>query len=267
MSGMYKLCLVNQKGGVGKTTSSVQIAAGLAESGLRVLACDMDAQANFTKTMRGDDGVAERDGDPTMFDVLAGTADAAGAIIEIERGGLLPASTLHKKLSLIDAVIGDRPDKLFRLSEALEAVDEKYDVAVIDTPPSRDTLMNNALTAADSIIIPTEAGEYSLDGIADLSESIVQVRKYTNPNLKILGVLVTKYQGRTNVESASKADALEIAEQLGTRLFETPIRSTVKIGETQKLKTDIFAYAPSSGVAGDYMDLCREIIKEVRCGR
>ena len=135
----------------------------------------------------------------------------------------------NKRLSIIDSAIGDQPNKLFLLREALHEVAGEYDYCVIDTPPARNTLSYNALTAADGVVIPAEAAEYSLGGIADLAESIEMTRKYTNPELAIIGVLMTQHRA-------------------------------VAIAESQAEYTDIFDYAPSSGVASDYMSLVEEVI-------
>lgn len=263
---MYVLAVINQKGGVGKTTTAVQLAAGLGMRGYRVLACDMDAQANLTGTLLGD-GLLPA-GRPTTYEVLVGEAAPEDAIVRASRCDLMPASqaVTDKRLAVIDAAIGNQPNKLYRMREALSRVKGSYDFAVLDTPPARDTLAYNALTAADGIVIPSEAGEYSLDGIADLADSIAQTRRYTNPALKILGLVITRQRADTCLGKGMAKGAAEIAESLSTRVFPRPIRQTVKVGESQAVHTDIFDYAPGSGVAEDYAALIDEVLEEVEHG-
>lgn len=255
---MRTIAVVNQKGGAGKTTTSVQLAAGLAERGWRVVACDMDAQANLTGTLMGE--AEQPKYAPTMYELLTGEASVDEVMVACRRCDLIPASRHNKRLSIIDAAIGDMPNKLYHLREALLAVAGRYDFAVIDTPPARDTLAYNALTAADGAVIPAEAAEYSLDGIADLADSIEMTRRYTNPDLAIIGILMTQHRGQTRVARGMAANASEMASALGTRVFPKPIREAAAIVESQARYTDIFDYAPESGVAGDYRSFVDEVV-------
>lgn len=255
---MYTIAVVNQKGGAGKTTTSIQLVAGLHEKGYNVVACDMDAQANLTATLLGDQ-VQEKYA-PTMYEVLTGEASAKDVIVHCSRCDLIPAARYNKRLAVIDAAIGNQPNKLFHLCEALEEIADDYDFAIIDTPPARDTLAYNALTAANGVVIPAEAAEYSLDGIGDLADSIKMTRKYTNPDLKILGVLMTQHRAQTRVAKGMTKSAREIAEAIGTAVFKKPIREAVAIVESQAQYTDIFDYAPDSGVAKDYMALVDDVL-------
>lgn len=260
---MKKLAVVNQKGGVGKTTTAVQTASYLAKTGNRVLSVDLDAQANLTSTMFG--GSERDETKPTVYDVLVGKARISEAIAEVDNGWLLPAASdiacSDKRLAAIDAEIGNKPNRYYLLKEALEAVDDLFDYVVMDTPPAADTCSYNALTAADRAIIVTEASEYSLRAINDLSESIGQIRKYTNPGLEIAGVLVTKCEGQTILARAMCKGAAEIAEALGTTTFQSRIRKAVAIGESQAQEQSIFDYAPESDVAKDYQKFIEELTK------
>ena len=138
---------------------------------------------------------------------------------------------------------------------------------MIDTPPARDTLAYNALAAATGIVIPTIAGEYSLDGIADLADSIEKTRRYNESGLSILGVLITQHRANTKLAQGMAEGAAAMAADLGTRVFPRAIREAVAIGESQACYTDIFDYAPASGVAGDYRAMVDEILEEVADGR
>lgn len=266
---MKTIAIVNQKGGVGKTTTAVQLASGLSIRGFRVLGVDVDAQANFTATMFG--GRERDEAAPTVYDVLIGEASAKDAVADVFRGQLLPSAAdvacTDKRLARIDAAVGDKPNKLYLLREALEGLSSSIDYAVIDTPPARDTCSYNALTAADWALIVTEAGEYSVKGIADLAESIRQIKKYTNPSLEIAGVLVTKFEAQTLLGKGMSKGAAEIAEALGTRVFNARIRKAVAIGESQSVEADIFDYAPDSGVAKDYGAFVGELLEVIGDGR
>lgn len=255
---MYTIAVVNQKGGAGKTTTSIQLVAGLQEAGYRVIACDMDAQANLTGTLLGDQDQEKYA--PTMYELLVGEAPVKDVIVHCSRCDLIPASRYNKRLSVIDAAIGNQPNKLFHLRESLAEIKDDYDFAVIDTPPARDTLAYNALTAADGVVIPAEAAEYSLEGIGDLADSIKMTRKYTNPDLKIIGVLMTQHRAQTRVAKGMTKSAQEIAGALGTIVFKKPIREAVAIVESQARYTDIFDYAPESGVAKDYKALVDDVL-------
>lgn len=266
---MRTIAIVNQKGGVGKTTTAVQLAAWLDLSGHRVLSVDLDAQGNMTQTMYGD---AARQGDePTAYDALTGASSVRDAIAHVCHGDLLPASAdadcTDKRLAHIDAAIGNMPNRYYLLREALEEVGSDYDFCVVDTPPARDTCSYNALTACDAALIVTEAGEYAVKGIGDLSESIRQIRKYTNPSIEVAGVLVTKYEGQTLLARGMRRGAEQIAAALGTRVLKTRIRKAVAIGESQAERMSIFDYAPDSGVAKDYEKAINELLEVTDHGR
>ena len=263
---MYITAVVNQKGGVGKTTTAIQLAAGLADRGFRVLAVDMDPQANLTSTLvpRGAAGAGAK----TVYEVLAEGVPASEAVVAVagDRAGsidVLPASLAHKNLSVIDAAIGNNPDRYHRLSAALAALEGLYDYVVVDTPPARDTLSYNALTAADGVLIPTEPSLYSADGIGPLYESIAQTQRYTNPGLAIVGLLMTNFEHGTKVARAMRSSIARIAEQLGCRAFETPISHTTDIRKSQAAHTDIFTFKPTSHAARDYDAFCTEFLQAV----
>lgn len=244
--------IINQKGGVGKSTTAAQLASGLFLKGYRTLSIDLDAQGNLTYTAG-----AKTDG-ATALGVLTGEVKTADAIQQTQTGDIIPA---NKALTGADAFIADT-GKEYRLKEALESVSGSYDYCIIDTPPALGILTINALTACDSVIIPAQADIYSLQGIEQLAETIKPVKKYCNPALAIEGILLTRYSPRS-ILSRDIADlAGQLAEKLGTKLFTATIREAVAVKEAQINQQSLFTYAPKAKVTDDYRAFVDEIIGE-----
>lgn len=245
------IAVINQKGGVGKSTTVEALVAGLSLKGYKCLAIDLDAQGNLTYT------AGAKTGGVTSLGLLTGEAQAVDAIQHIK-----PASKRGKNISWdiiasskalagADAFVNET-GKEYRLKEALESVKQKYDYIVIDTPPALGILTVNALTACDEVIIPAQADIYSLQGIEQLNETIKPVKKYTNPSLQIAGILLTRYNPRS-VLSREVADlTAQLAKKLHTKLYKTTIREAIAIKEAQISQQDIFTYAPKAKVAEDY---------------
>lgn len=245
------MAIINQKGGVGKSTSALSIGVGLKIKKKRVLFIDIDAQGNLSDTMRAD-------GKISSLDIMLGNSDIMDAIQQMPNGDIIPASPELSKADLVMTSTG----REYRLKKALEPVKKDYDYIIIDTPPALGGLTVNALTAATEVLIPTQADFYSLGGITQLKETIETVREYCNPNLNVMGILVTRYSSRT-VISRDLIDVIQnMAEQLGTKLYKTMIRDSVAIRESQAERKDIFSYAPKSNAALDYAALVKEILKE-----
>lgn len=244
--------VINQKGGVGKSTTAAALGAGLSLRGYRVLHIDLDAQGNLTFCMGA--GAAAL----SSLEVLTGTATAQEAIRHTAQGDIIPASPA---LAGADALI-TATGKEYRLREALEPLHDLYDYIVIDTPPALGILTVNALTACTGAIIPSQADVFSLQGIAMLGQTISTVRKYCNRDLKVKGIVLTRYNSRA-VLSRDMADLIDqTAQQLQTRLYHTKIRECTALKEAQAVQDNIFAYAPKSNAAADYRDLVAEIIEE-----
>lgn len=244
--------VINQKGGVGKSTTAAALGAGLTLRGYRVLHIDLDAQGNLTFCMGA--GAAAL----SSLEVLTGTATAQEAIRHTAQGDIIPASPA---LAGADALI-TATGKEYRLREALEPLHDLYDYIVIDTPPALGILTVNALTACTGAIIPSQADVFSLQGIAMLGQTISTVRKYCNRDLKVKGIVLTRYNSRA-VLSRDMADLIDqTAQQLQTRLYHTKIRECTALKEAQAVQDNIFAYAPKSNAAADYRDLVAEIIEE-----
>lgn len=242
--------IINQKGGVGKSTTSQSLAAGLSLKGYKVLLIDMDSQGNLSFSVG-----ADKEGVSTL-EVLKRQASAEEAIQHIGALDIIPASISLAGADMQLTEMG----KEYRLKEAIEPLKEKYDYIIIDTPPALGILTINALTASDSVIIPAQADIYSIDAIGQLYGTIRAVKQYTNKELTITGILLTRFSDRT-VLSRDLANMIQnTAEQLGTRLFNSTIREAIGIKEAQASKADIFTYAPKSKVAADYMGFVEEFL-------
>lgn len=246
------LAIINQKGGVGKSTTAEALAAGLTLKGYSVLSIDLDAQGNMSYTAG-----AKTDG-ATALGVLTGEIPARDAIQHTESGDIIPAS---KALAGADAFITDT-GKEYRLREALEPIRGEYDFIIVDTPPALGILTINALTACDSVIIPAQADIYSLQGIEQLAETIKPVKKYTNPDLTIEGILLTRYSSRSVLSREVAELAEQLAAKLGTKLFKTTIREAIAVKEAQISQRSLYSYAPKAKVTEDYSRFTAEIIGE-----
>lgn len=247
---MKTIAIINQKGGVGKSTTAEALAAGLKRLGFKTLAVDLDAQCNLTRT-------AAAGNDVTILDVLRGNVPAGEAVQETALADVIAGDISINKLEQEVESTG----KEYRLKEALDTLSGAYDYAIVDTPPALSFLTINALTASDIVVIPAEADIYALEGIISLAGTISAVKKYTNPNLNIAGILLTKYSGRTILTKDLTSVAENIAAQLGTKVFNSKIRQSITIREAQAMKQSIFAYAPKSKVAADYSAFIDEMIK------
>lgn len=254
---MEVIAIVNRRGGVGKTATAHALGAGLRRKGYKVLLIDLDSQTNLTFDAGAEAGAFN------SMDVLTGRAGAAQAIIKTPQGDIIPASP---DLAGADVIITET-GKEYRIKEALEPLHSHYDFAIIDTPPALGTITTNALTAAQAAIIPAQAEVHSLQGIGLLNETITAVKKYTNPGLKIDGILLTRYNGRAVISKDMRDNLEAMAAALQTRLYTTPIRECVSIKEAQAQQKDIFTYAPRSNAAKDYGAFIEEFLKDRKDGK
>lgn len=246
---MKTIAIANRKGGVGKSTTAAALIAGLTLRGYRVLGVDLDAQRNLSSTTKGR-------GDKTILGALTGEITAKEAIKTTETGDIIPAS---KALSGADMVITET-GKEYKLKEALEPLQSHYDYCILDCPPALGILTINALVAANGVIIPAGADLYSLEGIEDLYESILPVRKYCNPQLAIIGILLTRYNARSVLSKDATELARKMADKLGTTLFNTTIREGVAVKEAQIKQDNLFTYAPKANVTKDYSAFIDEFL-------
>lgn len=246
------IAVINQKGGVGKSSTALALAAGLRLKKRKVLSVDLDAQGNLSYTLDSD---PKR---PSVYEVLNQAVAAAEAVQSGPQGDFLASSPALAGADTILTATG----KEYRMREALAPIRDRYDYIVLDTPPALGILTINALTAADAAIVPAQADIYSLAGIGQLHQTIETVRQYCNPALTIMGIVLTRYNPRSVLSRDLTSLIQQTAEQLGTKVFKAPIREAVAVREAQAKRQSLFDYAPKSPVAGDYLALVREVLKD-----
>lgn len=253
---MQVIAVATQKGGEGKTTTSSALVSGLALKGYRVLAIDLDAQSNLTNI------VGCESGEKSTLGLLTKEYSVEEAVRKTYFGDIVTGS---KALASIDAILQNELGKAHRLKKVLEPVRDSYDFVIIDCPPALGTLTANALTAADYVIIPTQADISSLQGISQLWDTIQEAREYTNNKLEVAGILLTRYSDRTTLNREIERQLKEeVAPLMNTVLFKSHIREAVAIREAKYMQKSIFTYAPKSKVANDYMYFIDELLLRLK---
>ena len=249
---MEVIAIVNRKGGVGKTTTALALAAGLAKRGKRVLAIDLDSQGNFSQTAQTEIDVVG------IYDVLRRKESIMDAIqIRPDSFDLICADAGLSEADITIIELG----KELRLKEALEDLKTEYDYVILDTPPAAGILVINALTAADSVIIIAQADTYSAAGLMRVYEVIQLIRKYSNHELTIGGILLTRYSPRTNFSRFVADEFEKLAEKMKTKVFKTMIRENIAIKESQGAKQSIFDYDAHCNGAQDYDSVINELLE------
>lgn len=252
---MKTVTFSNQKGGVGKSTTAAALAAGLVHRGHRVLCVDLDPQCNLTIAS----GVDVMGDGAVLHDVFKGSAAAKDAITpsplyDVMRGGLALAAA---------DMDFTQTGREYMLREALEDVAGEYDFAVVDTAPALGILTVNAMTAADGLVIPLTADLFALQGLEQLTMLIGRVRKYSNRDLRIYGLLITRHDDRMTISKALRERITEQAERMGAKVFSSPIRNSVAVREAQAMQADIFTEAPKANATVDYAAFIDELMREV----
>lgn len=252
---MKIIAVANQKGGAGKTTTTLNLAYGLASKGKKILAIDMDGQCNLSFLL-GVDTEVLHESDNNIYSVLNGKQKIKNSIISFGNIDLIPGSPALYEADMTINKVG----KEYRLKKALSEI-KNYDYIIIDTCPSLGILTVNAFTASDSVIIPVQAEVLSLVGLQQLSETLDAVKEFCNPDITIDGILVNRYQSRARL-SKDFYNALQIqAESLNTKVFESQIRESVTVKEAQSMKQSIFEYNEKAPVTQDYINFIDEFIK------
>lgn len=242
------IAVVNQKGGVGKTTTAVNLTAALTDLGLKVLLCDFDPQANATSGL----GIEKRKIKKTVYDVVINDEPVQSAIITTKFGDVLPSSA---DLAGAGVELLSVPDPNHRLGAALKQIKDNYDVIFIDCPPSLEMLTLNGLAAADGILVPVQCEYYALEGLSDLMSTLRMVKRRINPRLEIFAVALTMFDGRTNF---STQVAQEVRRHFPGKVFAAVVPRNIRLAEAPSHGLPVTAYDRSSRGAQAYKAMAEE---------
>jgi len=248
------IALVNQKGGVGKTTSVINLGAGLAQKKKRVLLIDLDPQANLTYSL----GIEAHNLTKTIYEVLKGEIEAGNAIINSKAFNVLPSSI---NLSGAEIELSGTAGRELLLKEALTGIIKDYDYILLDCPPSLGLLTLNALTTAKEVFIPLQAEFLALQGMSKLLQTIEIIKKRLNKKLEVTGIIATLYDKRKNL---NKEVVSKIQEHFPDKMFNSIIRDNISLAEAPSYGQDIFNYKKDAAGAKDYLSLTAEVIKQER---
>ncbi|MGH9404501.1 MAG: ParA family protein [Terriglobia bacterium] len=250
------IAIANQKGGVGKTTTATNLAAAFALKKKRTLLIDLDPQANSTLTF-----FPLEDVNGSVYDVLADHRTPLTDVVIPTKMANLCVAPAKISLAKLEAVLVGQFDAPYRLKDSLAACRESFDIILIDTPPTLGLITVNALVASTHLLVPIQAAYYAMEGSDDLLDTLARIRSRPNPELQLLGVVVTLFDKRTNL---ARDIHRQVAQVFGDKVFKTVVNKSVRLEESPAYKETIFTFAPNSSGAQDYERLAREVLHRVQ---
>ena len=252
-----KIAISNQKGGIGKTTTAIELFSGLKRKGYKVLMIDSDPQRSTTGVFG-----AKIEGSATLADMLYSGEDALECIQTTEMGEIIASDLI---LSEADTKIPADADRFYHLADTCGKLEGKYDYIIFDTPPGNGVLLGNVLSYVDYVIMPVTCDKFGVQGMMDFNNSLEKYKKRINPRLRILGILKIKYKGRQSLTRDLEDNLLPAqAEEMNTKIFNTKIRESVKCQEAQALGKSVMDYEPTCTTSIDYTTFVEEFLREAK---